>query len=189
MDTQNQIKRTLSQPESLDYIREQLESGQFSNRSKLASFLCRHFDFYDVRGNEQLSGCLKALRKLEAAGQFVLPAARKKPGRPSPKRLSQPVPKAVEVPEQVKAVRDLQLVLVRTDEQMRIWNEMMIREHPRGAGPLVGRQLRYLIGSRHGWLGGLGFAAAALHLADRDRWIGWNVSQRQESLHSIVGLT
>ena len=28
----------------------------------------------------------------------------------------------------------------------------MIREHPQGAGPLVGRQIRYLVNSRHGWL-------------------------------------
>ncbi len=58
----------------------------------------------------------------------------------------------------------------------------MLREHPQGAGPLVGAQMRYLIGSAHGWLGGLGFAAAALQLADRDRWIGWDVATRREHL-------
>jgi hypothetical protein len=58
----------------------------------------------------------------------------------------------------------------------------------RGAGPLVGRQLRYLIGSAHGWLGGLGFGAAALQLAARDRWIGWTVPQRRAQLHRVVGL-
>ena len=189
MDTQNQIKRTLSQAEAVGYICEQLDNRQFINRSELARFLCKHFSFYDTRGEEQLSGCLKALRELETAGQFTLPAARKKPGRSSPKRLSEPVAAAEGVPEQVEAVRDLRLVLVRTDEQMRIWNEMMIREHPRGAGPLVGRQLRYLIGSQHGWLGGLGFAAAALQLADRERWIGWDVSQRRANLHTIVCLS
>ena len=50
---------------------------------------------------------------------------------------------------------------------MRLWNEMMLCEHPQGAGPLVGAQMRYLIGSEHGWRGGLGFAASALRLADR----------------------
>ena len=65
----------------------------------------------------------------------------------------------------------------------------MCREHPRGAGPLVGRQLRYLIGSEHGWLGGLGVGAAALQLADRDRWIGWDVAQRHLHLHRVVGLS
>ena len=94
METQNQIKRTLSQAIAVEYIREQLDSGQFINRSQLASFLCKHFDFYDIRGDEQLSGCLKGLRELEAAGRFTLPAAQKTPRPPSPRRLSEPVPAA-----------------------------------------------------------------------------------------------
>jgi hypothetical protein len=71
---------------------------------------------------------------------------------------------------------------------MQLWNELMITEHPLGVGPLVGRQLRYLIGSGHGWLGGFGFAAPALKLSDRDKWIGWDSEQRREHLHAIVGM-
>jgi hypothetical protein len=52
-------------------------------------------------------------------------------------------------------VAGLELILVEQESQMRIWNELMIREHPQGAGPLMGRQIRYLIGSAHGWLGGM----------------------------------
>ena len=54
---------------------------------------------------------------------------------------------------------------------------------------MVGRQLRYLINSQHGWLGGLGFASAALQLADRDKWIGWDAEQRQAHLHSVVAMS
>ena len=65
----------------------------------------------------------------------------------------------------------------------------MLREHPLGDGPLVGRQLRYLIGSRHGWLGGFGFAAAALQLGDRDQWVGWDREQQQAHLHRVIGMS
>jgi len=95
----------------------------------------------------------------------------------------------VEVPSQAGLVRGLALVLVSTSEQMRIWNELFINEHPQGAGPLVGRQLRYLIRSEHGWLGGFGFAAAALQLADRDTWIGWDAEVRRAHLHFVVGMS
>lgn len=81
------------------------------------------------------------------------------------------------------------MVLVETKEQMRVWNTMLQDEHPQGAGPLVGRQLRYLIGSEHGWLGGFGFASAALHLEARDCWIGWDSSTRQEYLQYVVGMS
>ena len=55
-------------------------------------------------------------------------------------------------------------------------------------GALVG-ELRYLVGSAHGWLGGLGFGAAALRLRDRDRWIAWDEEQRRAHLHRVVGLS
>ena len=186
---QNQIKRTLSQTASVEYVRELIESNRFRHRSELAAALCEQFGFYDARGQEQLGGCVKALRKLEAAGHFVLPAACTKTGHNSPRRLSEPLAPPTNVPAQAGEVRGLTLVLVRTSEQMRIWNEMMISEHPQGAGPLVGRQLRYLIGSDHGWLGGFGFAAAALQLADRDKWVGWDAEQRQANLHVVVGMS
>ena len=72
---------------------------------------------------------------------------------------------------------------------MRIWNELMIQGHPQGAGPLVGRQIRYLVESEHGILGGFGFSSAALHLEDRDRWIGWDWKTRQANLHHVVGMS
>jgi hypothetical protein len=190
MNKQNQIKRTLSQPANIKYIQEQLAGGQFPNRSKLSLAACEHFGFHDARGRAQRGGSLKALRELEAAGHFVLPAAAPGgTGRSSPRRLSAPLAPPVDVPGEACDVRGLTLEVVRTPGQMRIWNEMMIGEHPQGAGPLVGRQLRYLIGSEHGWLGGLGFAAAARHLEARDKWIGWDGERRREYLHAVVGMS
>lgn len=167
---QNQIKRTLSVAESLRVVRAVLEDDGERGRTQVADQVCEHFGFYDARGRAQRSGCLKALRELERAGHFRLPkggAAERR--NPSPRRLAEPVPAPCGVASEVGEIEGLQLIRVETDEQMRLWNELMAGEHPLGAGPLVGRQLRYLIGSAHGWLGGLGFAAAALHLADRDR--------------------
>ena len=189
MNTQSQIKRTLSEPSSIKRIRGFLERNESLHRSGLAALVCEQFRFYDARGQEQKSGCLKALRELEAAGHFTLPEARTSPGKRSPRRLSEPVPLPMEVPSQAGEVRELELELVTTLEQMRIWNELMINEHPQGAGPLVGRQVRYLIDSQHGLLGGFGFSAAALQLADRDRWIGWDADKRREYLQYVVGMS
>jgi hypothetical protein len=189
MDTQTLVKRTLSEPASIAYIRGLLRSKRSLGRSELAEAVCTGLGLRDGRGRTQRAGCLKALRELEAVGEFVLPAGGRKHGGWSPRRLSAAVPGAREVPAEVGQVRGLELVLVQSPEQMKIWNELMIREHPQGAGPLVGRQLRYLVGSWHGWLGGIGFAAAALQLGDRDRWIGWDAEQRRAHLHRVVGMS
>jgi hypothetical protein len=189
MSTQNQIKRNLSSKESIAYLREMLATSQFQHRTEMAQAVCEQFGFFDMRGKAQLAGSLKALRQLEAAGHFELPAVKINSGTKSPRRLSGPLAPPTGVPPQAGEVKGLSLVRVSTTEEMRIWNEMMIAEHPQGAGPLVGRQLRYLIGSEHGWLGGFGFAAAALQLADRDAWIGWDSEQRQAHLHGVVGMS
>jgi len=189
MDTQNQIKRTLSQPDVLAYVVGLLNVNEFVHRSELADFLCEQFGFFDVRGQHQRDGCIKALRELEAAGHFTLPEARGRTGPNTPKRLPQAVPDPTDVPAKAGHVRGLELIRVDSEQHMRIWNEMMIREHPRGHGPLVGRQIRYLIGSQHGWLGAIGFAAPALQLAERDRWIGWTVEQRRDYLHTVVNMS
>jgi hypothetical protein len=68
----------------------------------------------------------------------------------------------------------------------RAWRELFEQEHYLGAGPLCGAQLRYLIASPHGYLGGLAFSAAARRLAPRDEWLGWNDVARAENLHRVV---
>jgi hypothetical protein len=186
MDIQTQVKRTLSQ--ALDRVQGLLKGTPFRHRTAVAEAVCAAFGFTDARGAPQRGTCLKALRELEAAGALALPPPARRSGPKSPRRLAAPVPVPTAVPAAVGDVQGLRLDLVTTAAQMRLWNELMAREHPRGAGPLVGRQLRYLIASEHGWLGGLGFAAAALQLAARDRWIGWSVPQRRQHLHRVVGL-
>lgn len=191
MEEQNQIKRTLATPESIELIRRLLADGTHANRSSLAQATCDHFGFLDARGRAQTAGCVKALRELERTGHFTLPAVIES-GRGKGKtarRLDAPVPLPQGVPAQAGDVRGLTLIKVDTLELMRVWNELMLCEHPQGAGPLVGAQMRYLIGSEHGWLGGLGFAAAALNLADRDRWIGWDPPTRGKHLHRVVGMS
>jgi hypothetical protein len=189
MNMQNQIKRVLSESETIEYVSRLLETEEFFSRTELADFLCEEFGFQDPSGQKQRGGCLKGLRELEAKGWFQLPPPEIRKGVPSPRRLADAVTEPEGVPGEVGDVGGLELIRVEQESQMRIWNELMIREHPLGAGPLVGRQVRYLIGSAHGWLGAFGFAAPALQLADRDGWIGWDGEQRRAHLHGIVGLS
>jgi hypothetical protein len=189
MNTQNQIKRTLSTSTGIEYIRQLLTGNEVKHRSDLAKQVCTNFDFHDARGEMQTSGCLKALRELESSGHFELPKAQRKTGTKSPRRLTETVPLAVNVPSEVNTIAALELVRVRETEEMRIWNELMLTEHYLKAATLVGRQMRYLIRSEQGWLGGIGYAAPALQLSARDQWIGWNQEQRQAQLHTIVGMS
>lgn len=190
---QNQVKRALSNPESVAFVRQILDTQTFSRREDLAREVCQRFGFHDFRGEPQLAGCQKALRELEARGHFVLPKVPRASGRPprrprSPRRSGTPVPYPQDLPSEVGEVQGLKLVLVTSKEHLLLWNEMMVTEHPQGTNVMVGRQLRYLIGSDHGWLGGIGVAAAARHLADRDAWIGWDQELLKAYRQYLVGM-
>ena len=47
---QNQIKRTLSKPESIASVRQILDTQAFSRREELAREVCQRFGFHDFRG-------------------------------------------------------------------------------------------------------------------------------------------
>ena len=156
---------------------------------QVAERVCEAFDLRDGRGRLQRASCCRALRGLEAAGQVSLPAPRRVGGAGrGPRLLADRVTPAWDVPGEVGELRELALVRVDSDEQRLVWNTLMAHEHPRGAGPFVGHQLRYLVGSAHGWLGAVGFAASARRLRARDAWIGWDDAHRRARLHRVVGL-
>ena len=190
MEIQNQVSRILR--DNLARLRDVLDeavSQGVGSLGQVADRVCEAFDFRDGRGRWQRASCCRALSDLQAAGHVSLPAGRGARGVGGRARvLPHPVAPAVEVPGTVGAVVGLTLELVETDEQRQVWNTLMAYEHPRGAGPFVGAQLRYLVGSAHGWLGGVGFAASARRLRSRDAWVGWDDTGRRSHLHRVLGL-
>lgn len=184
------IKGTLSELDNLVVVQGMIESCE--GRTHLAVLVCKRFGFYCALGKPQVATCLKALRDLQKQGHLRLPP--KRPGSVPcwrQRRLGRPVPEAEMVPSTVADVVGLQMLLVdpKDESNMRIWNELVAREHPQGDRRLVGRQLRYLVGSEHGWLGAVGFSASAMKLEAREQWIGWTDEQRHRHQDRVVNLS
>ena len=189
MEIQNQVSRILR--DNLARLRDVLDeavSQGVGSRGQVAERFCEAFDFRDGRGRWQRASCSRALSDLASAGHVSLPAGQPARGAGGRARvLAHPVAPAVDVPGTVDAVVGLTLVRVETDPQRWVWNTLMAHEHPRGAGPFVGPQLRYLVGSGHGCLVGVGFAASARRLRSRDAWVGWDDTGRRAHLHRVLG--
>ncbi len=181
------IKQTLTA--SLDQVRKILSEGSFRSRSESARAVCREFGLLDQRGKERVAGCARALRELAEEGRVTLPPGRalRQEGHRSPVRLGTAVAEPSEVPTVWEECR---LVVVETEEERRTYNELMIREHPtRSSALMVGPQIRYLIGSAHGWLGAVGFVAASHPLSVRDRWMGWDEKTRKWELPKVLEMS
>ena len=173
-------------------MKQKLRSRAFSGRSELARALCEEYGFRDSKGRLQVTSCLAVLRDFERRGRIDLPAGQHGvASKRRPRRLPHPVPEPQEVPPTVGDIRRLRLVLVKADddEAMRTWNELIACDHPQGERPLVGRQVKYLVSSEHGWLGAVGFSASALRLQARDRWIGWDPEQRRTHQDRVINLS
>jgi len=185
------IKKLLGQPDNVALVRRLLAANPAPSRTRLARELCQRLELRDPKGDWQIASTAKALRDLEAEGQWTLPPpalARTRPWSSAPARLHQRVAAPRAVPERLEQIEALELVEVSGPEHLLIWNELMIREHPLRDARLVGRQFRYLIGSAHGWLGGIGFGSAALYLESRDTWLGWSDAQRTAHLPRVINM-
>jgi hypothetical protein len=181
------IQQLLREAENRALVKSLLASPAVTTRADLVREVCRRLDLRDPKGDWRVGTTMKALRDLESQGWWTLPQTTQRySGKWDPTRLHRAVPAAVQVPARVEEVRQLDLVEVTSQEQSQIWNELMLREHPLHQCRLVGRQLRYLVGSEHGWLGAIGFGSAALYLEGRDEWIGWTHAQRLEHLPRVL---
>lgn len=77
------------------------------------------------------------------------------------------------------SLRTVQVRLIRPGEK-EIWNRLMRQHHYLGFQGWVGESLRYVAQWEGGWVALVGWCAAALKCAARDRWIGWpEMLQRQ----------
>jgi hypothetical protein len=183
------VKQTLATPENAKLVHLLLGAHPAPSRNQLAKALCDRLELRDAKGDWQIASTSKALRELEDQGLWHLPKPRTSGARAwHPTRLHRPVLGPTHLPELLQEVRGLRLIEVEDEEHLRIWNELMLREHPLKDCRLVGRQLRYLLGSDHGWLGAMGFGSAALYLEGRDDWIGWNPSQRRQHLERVLNM-
>ena len=187
---QSLILQTLKAQPARDQLRELLAAAEFDSRTDLSRRVCEQFDFRDARGRLQIAGCQKVLRALQAKGLLVLPAPLAAAPDRTPIQLAAPLPAPAAVPERLAALGALQLSLVTKRAERAIWNTLIAREHPHGMTTFAGCQLRYLVHSaEYGYLAALGFSAAALQLAARDRWMAWSPDQRAAHLERVVGLS
>ena len=165
------------------WLSQRVSEGEGLSRYRLAREACERFDWRDATGRLKEMSCRKELVRLERSGALVLPGARPVTW----KAREAPAPQAVEFVGRLcdLGAVELQVVTGGTAES-RQWNGLMRAYHPQGSGPLCGAQLRYLIVSRLGVVGGLAVSAPAWRLSARDAWLGWNDEKRGEHLSGIV---
>ena len=158
------------------------------SRADLARRVCQWLDWRAANGKDKGVSCRVALLRLERRGLIELPPARRRV-RFAARSFAQTqlsVPSKLE--GTLQELHGLKLIVVTSKDREldRQWKKLVATHHYLGYRPLCGAQLRYLVGSEHGYVGALGFSATALYLKARERWIGWSHAARQYHLPKVV---
>jgi hypothetical protein len=177
-------------PETLARIGATLEAEPHLSRRALSRRVCEWLNWRSANGRLKEMSCRVALGRLARAGALELPVPRAAPPPPAchGSAAQELLPLApVRVP--LSAPGRLELVTIRSrhSRAARLWRALLQRDHPLGAGPLCGAQLRYLVRSEHyGIVAAAAFSAAAWRVQARDRFIGWSDQARAANLHAVV---
>lgn len=173
--------------EILERIGQTVRDTANLTRCALSRLVCEWLDWKDAAGRAKASSCRAVLVKLERRGLIELPPARPVSFDSAERSRAQVEAPWVQLKTTLARLSGIELVVVNGNRaHSRVWRAMMKAHHPLGDGPLCGAQLRYLIRSDQGWLGGLSFSSAAWRVGVRDEWIGWSEATRAARLPRIA---
>ena len=155
--------------------------------TEIARTACELLQWERPNGGLKNHECRQLLERLEAEGLLTLPAVRKLGGRGS-RRVDVSEPRCEPEPV-VCAAREcepLELALVESKGESRLWREQVERYHYLGCRVPFGAHLRYWVRNRQRELACLLWTSPAWKMKPRDVWIGWSDEQRQRHLQWIV---
>jgi hypothetical protein len=168
-------------------IKRLMEQDPSLKRSPLSRKLCELFDWIKPNGELKDMTCRVALQRMQADGLITLPRSRITVRRGRPR-----FPPTAATDAQAPVLRPvhelgaLTLHPVAGATGSHLWNEYIARYHYLGYTPLSGSQLRYNVFASDQLVALLSFGASAWKLAGRDRFIGWQETQRLKNLQLVV---
>lgn len=158
-------------------------SEEGMSRNQLSQIVCQRLNWRHHDGRLKEMNCRKALLTLHRRGNLALPPPL--PTDFTEKRAFKGFHQEP-ISSSLKELGTVEVLLVKGEKLSQLWRTMMRDHHPLKDGPLCGAQMRYLVRSSAGWLGGLSFSAPAWRLEERDHWIGWTDEDRALRLSKIV---
>jgi len=156
------------------------------SRCELASTVCEFLGWTTPAGASKRLQCTAFLEKLEEAGVIELPlpkAARKKTtNSKSPDFNIDTTP----VIGELKEFEPIDLKIARAGEDLKLWRKYINDYHMIGDKQVFGCRLHYFVKSGDMKLGCLQFSASAWALESRDKWLGWNIEDKNVRLNLII---
>ena len=178
-------------PKEVSLIKEVVETCNGISRTELAFTVCELLDWKRANTRLKARECLDLLERLETRGILRLPGKKECQRRKSPKEVmpvTQERPWA-DLAGSVEAFAPLEIELVKTPEQRRLFRDLVSQHHYLGYAMPYGARLQYLAyvtRPERVVVACIQFSSPAWRMMARDQWIGWDDATRGRRLQHVV---
>jgi hypothetical protein len=176
--------------QELEWMREMARDCAGLGVTEIARTVCELLGWKRANGRLKDQECRQLLERLRDQGWLTLPPVRNSgPRGPRHISLSEASAPQVALEGSAREFAPLELQVVQSRNESRLWAELIERYHYLAYRVPVGANLRYLVYSRRSGeplLACLLWSSPAWKMAPRDQWIGWNQEQRAQNLQWVV---
>jgi hypothetical protein len=176
--------------QELEWMREMARDCAGLGVTEIARTVCELLGWKRANGRLKDQECRQLLERLRDQGWLTLPPVRNSgPRGPRHISLSEASAPQVALEGSAREFAPLELQVVQSRNESRLWTELIERYHYLAYRVPVGANLRYLVYSRRSGeplLACLLWSSPAWKMAPRDQWIGWNQEQRAQNLQWVV---
>jgi hypothetical protein len=172
----------------ITFLRQFIAAHPELSRCALSRQICEAWQWKQANGYLREMVCRGLMLALERAGHIELPPVRFQvrnhlAERPRPEPV---VPDNRPVRGPLCELGPLEFQPVRRTSSEALFNSLMEQYHYLGYEQPVGEHLKYLVSSRGQAIACVAWCSAPRHLANRDRFIGWNMETRKRNLHLLA---
>ena len=171
----------------INTIRTLIVSNPKWHRTRISRELCELWDWRNDAGAIKDMAARSLLRKLDAMDLINLPEPIRSSnnGHRYQNRGEKPIYEPIDA--KLSELQPIRIVEVTDGEQSNLFRSLVAHYHYLGYQGPVGENLQYLVYDCHNRiLGCLLFGAPAWRVASRDRYLGWDDTQRREGLSRIA---
>jgi hypothetical protein len=188
------IRTLLNKAENILFINNLILENNKHTMNSLTKEVCQEFEILAENGKYKYSSCLVILKELQFRMKITLVTDKKGyGGKQKMNRLNVDLELPQGIPETYSSKMDNDLDIILIDlydtDTIKIWNELMITEHPLGEKRVIGRQLKYLVKYKELYIGAFSFSASAKNLGAREKWVGWNQEELSDNLHLVTNMS
>ncbi len=190
MDWPLKVQGRMLHKSDVEGIQSLLRKYPHWGRSRVSVAVCEQWNWRRPDGQLKDIACRELLRKLETQGLLILPPRQSTGLKRLPVIVDMEVDRC-DINCSLSAVLPVELINARScSEDEGLFNYLLKTYHFLSFSRPVGQNMKYLIRSADGVvLGCLLFGAAAWECEDRDRFIGWDATNREANVNLLTNNT